>query len=338
MMAAAQGMDDVRRPAGGGIMSNDSTPHASPSNGDADQAGSSFLPMKPPLTFECQVKRLVDRGLDLGSYGEAGARAVLSDINYYRLRGYWMTLERDNRFREGTTLQDVLDIVSFDEGYRDLVWRMIEPFEIKVRTSFAYHLSHAYGPAALDDATVFRDQWFYRHSKEEIDRAVERSKHDQVPCTVHNLEKYGAMPVWALVEILSLGTVSKLYGNLSDRKVAKAISADFGQKPLYLKSWLEHLTYIRNICAHHNRLYGRIMTKKPTLHDDVAERIDCEREYPTLVVLASLYRGRWAGEWNAHLGELDLLACEYPHVDLSAMGMPTDWRETLASINSRRSW
>ena len=130
MMVADSRMDDVQSPVGGGMISNDSTPHASPSNGDADQAGSSFLPMKPPLTFECQVKRLVDRGLDLGSYGEAGARAVLSDINYYRLRGYWMTLERDNRFREGTTLQDVLDIVPARAGLHGDGSRRLVEFDL----------------------------------------------------------------------------------------------------------------------------------------------------------------------------------------------------------------
>ena len=152
MTVADSRMDDVQSPVGGGMISNDSTPHASPSNGDADQAGSSFLPMKPSLTFTDQVLRLQDQGLDLGNYGLSGACEVLSDINYYRLRGYWMTLEEGGRFRDGTTLRDVLDILKFDEGYRDVVWRMIEPIEIKVRTAFAYYLSHAYGPKALDDA------------------------------------------------------------------------------------------------------------------------------------------------------------------------------------------
>lgn len=328
----------MRRPANGGNISHDSTPHASPGNGDADQAGSSLIQMKPPLTFEDQVKKLVGRGLDLGSYGEEGACNVLSDINYYRLRGYWMTLERNDRFLGGTTFQDVLDIVRFDEAYRDIVWRMIEPVEIKARTAFAYHLSHAYGPNALEDSARFRNQHYFEHSRREIERAVDRSRHDRVPCTVHNIEKYGVLPVWAIVEILSFGTISKLYGNLADRVVSGRISEEFGQKPEYFKSWLEHLTYVRNICAHHNRLYGRIMTKKPALHKGVDERIDCEREFPTLAVLASLYRGRWSNEWGAHLDALESLVHEYPSVDLSAMGMPANWYETLSGINSRRGW
>ncbi|MBW3093069.1 hypothetical protein KIH79_09065, partial [Bifidobacterium sp. 82T10] len=74
-------------------MSGNSTPHARMFDA-ANQAGSfSFSPMKPALSYTEQVRRLRDRGLIISD--ESKAVKLLSDTNYYRLRGYWITLEQD---------------------------------------------------------------------------------------------------------------------------------------------------------------------------------------------------------------------------------------------------
>ena len=139
---AGQALDDEHE---AGIMAINSTPHASPSDGDANQAGSCrFVPVKPALTYGEQLTLMESRGLVVPD--EPAALRLLAEANYYRLRGYWLTLESDGRFRAGTTFDDVWDIYTLDSGLRLWLWAAIAPIEIKLRTSFSYHVGRALGP------------------------------------------------------------------------------------------------------------------------------------------------------------------------------------------------
>ena len=78
-------------------ISIDSTPHASPAHdSDANQTGSCFLSLKTPYTTQQLAKHLIDKGLIVLS--EQDLVATLKKQGYYRLRGYWITLEKENKF------------------------------------------------------------------------------------------------------------------------------------------------------------------------------------------------------------------------------------------------
>ena len=314
-------------------MSSDSTPHARASSA-ANQAGSfSFSPMKPALSYEEQARRMRDRGLAIDDMDEAVT--WLSDTNYYRLRGYWITLERDGRFLPGTTLDDIREIYRFDRELRLWLWHAIGPIEIKARTSFAYHLGRACGPLAHRTPGLFSDGRAHARSMNGYAKELARAERDGVPCVVHNLRKYGDLPVWAAVEIMSMGTVSQLYGNLSDRAaypdgttVARAIARDFGIKPFLLKSWLRHLTYVRNLCGHHSRIYNRTMTTRATLLRADA-RFDGPKAFPTIITLRRLYERLWPDEWMSMSDNLASLIDAHPSVPLGPIGFPTDWETVI---------
>lgn len=60
----------------------------------------------------------------------------------------------------------------------------------------------------------------------------------------------GELPIYALVEVFSFGTLSKFYKNMKnvDKKV---VAKSFGIGYTYLESWLESISYVHNICAHY---------------------------------------------------------------------------------------
>ena len=72
-------------------------------------------------------------------------------------------------------------------------------------------------------------------------------------------------PSWMLIELLSFGAWSKLYKNLNKRSDRKHISDMFSISPTELISWLHCITYIRNLCAHHARLWNRHFTFRPQI-------------------------------------------------------------------------
>ncbi|TVQ22016.1 MAG: Abi family protein [Spirochaetaceae bacterium] len=45
----------------------------------------------------------------------------------------------------------------------------------------------------------------------------------------------------------------------------REVAVRYQLQPNKLSSWLHHLVYIRNVCAHHSRLWDRRWTIKPTM-------------------------------------------------------------------------
>lgn len=316
-----------------GKMSDNSTPHATHPSDGANQAGSSFISMEHPLSLTDQLSLMERRGLVVTD--EALALRRLSEVNYHRLHGYWLTLESNDAFLPGTTFDDIWEIYLLDAELRNWIWRAIAPIEIKARTSFAHHISMALGPLAHEDPTNFSSPTSHARSMQNLKREQDRALNDGVPWVVHSIEKYGDLPLWAAVEIMSMGTISQLYGNLdgsasypNGRSVRSSIARDFGAKPFILRSWLRHLTYVRNICAHHSRLFNRVMTTRPTMiGPDSSFR--SEKQFPTLVVLKRLYESSWPDQWGDLGTELNAIIERHAGVSLAPMGFPTNWGDAL---------
>lgn len=322
----------------GGINHIDSTPHASVPTGTANQAGSSFSPLPDATTYGEQLSRMKGRGLAVAD--EVFALARLSDLNYYRLRGYWLTLERNDSFVEGASFDDIWEIYQLDRELREWLWRAIAPIEIKLRTQFAYHFAHLCDAEAYLDAASYRSRSKFQRALSNFERERDRARDQGVPCVVHNMSKYGKLPVWAAVEIMSLGTLSMLYGNLdsstgaseSSKGVQAAVAQAFGTKPYCLKSWAHHLTTVRNIAAHHDRFYNRAMTISPSLLNRDERRIrwrDANKQFPTFLVIRRIYEKSWPEEWEALRAELASCIDRHPSVNLAPMGFPKDWRSAL---------
>lgn len=322
----------------GGINDIDSTPHASVPTGTANQAGSSFSPLPDATTYEEQLSKM--EGRDLAVADKEFAIARLRDLNYYRLRGYWLTLERDDSFVEGASFDDVWELYQLDRELRMWLWRAIAPIEIKLRTQFAYHFAHLCGAGAYLDAENYRSRSRFEKALSNFERERDRSRDQGVPCVVHNMAKYGKLPVWAAVECMSLGTLSMLYGNLDpstganegSKGVIAAVADAFGTKSYYLKSWVHHLTTVRNIAAHHDRFYNRVMAICPSLlkrDERCIRRRDANKQFPTFLVIRRIYEKSWPEEWESLRSELASCIDRHPSVDLSPMGFPKDWRGAL---------
>ena len=148
-------------PANGGINHIDSTPHAR--GNAANQAGSSFSTLPPATTFEEQLIKMEGRGLVVDD--SSFAISKLRDLNYYRLRGYWLTLEDGVSFIQGTSFDDIWEIYQLDRELRKRLWQAMAPIEIKLRTQFAYEFAHRCGPDAYLDPANY-------HLQDSFDKAL----------------------------------------------------------------------------------------------------------------------------------------------------------------------
>lgn len=215
-----------------------------------------------------QVAVLESRGMDVGDPEEAARQ--LRQVNYYRLSGYWYPFRqivngsRVDNFYPGTTLTDVLALYNFDASLRTATFGALAPIELTVRALLGHALGRIGERAHLDPSLLGArarqpayEVWRARYESE-----VAESHEDFVE---HHRHKYGGeMPVWAAVEVLDWGGLTKLFG-FSPRTVQDDVAAQFNLRAPQLESWLKSLNIVRNVCAHHGRLFNRVFALAPKL-------------------------------------------------------------------------
>ena len=258
--AVENGESGCENTANGGINHLDSTPHAS--GNAANQAGSSFSVLPPATTFEEQLNKMENRGLAIDDSNFAIAK--LRDLNYYRLRGYWLTLEDDGSFIKGTSFSDIWEIYQLDRELRRWLWQAMAPIEIKLRTQFAYEFAHRCGPDAYLDSANYHLQDRFDKALANYERERDRAYSQGVPYVVHNMDKYGKLPVWAAVEIMSFGTLSMFYGNLD-----LAIGLD--EDGEIQQAAVEELRHLDRAAAHEVECHMRLLFAQ--MADDVRDKM-----------------------------------------------------------------
>lgn len=249
---------------------------------------------KPPLTYAEQVVRLEERGMVVPDRSEA--EFYLAHLNYYRLVGYWLPFEEDHathRFRSGTSFRDVLNLYLFDRELRLLVLDAIERVEVSARSRRAYEMAHRHGPHGYLDRALARSTSLYEGNLASLEKEVRRSDEAFVR---HFQNGYAEVlpPVWAVCEVMSLGQLSKWFANLKPKSTRTAIASGFGLDESTLQSWLHHLTYVRNVCAHHSRFWNRELRITPALPKTKPANLAAQlvagsrRSYNTLTILLYL--------------------------------------------------
>ena len=289
---------------------------------------------KPAVSVHDQIELLKRRGMTVGD--EAQAQHYLNFISYYRLRAYWLPFEvpaannGDHAFRDRTTFEDVLTLYIFDRELRLLVLDAIERVEVALRAQWAHHMAMTYGPHG------YLEQGHYsviRHHAKDVTALEKEFNRSEDTFAIHYRDKYTSPklpPVWMAAEVMSFGLLSKFYGNLRTRAYRTAIVDPFAWDEAVVTSFAHHISTVRNICAHHGRLWNKRFTVTMTTPRfpaklPVAMR-DADPRYlhNTLVTLDYLLALIAPGnEWKQRLVAL-IDSC--PLADPASMGFPADWR------------
>ena len=67
-------------------------------------------------------------------------------------------------------------------------------------------------------------------------------------------------PLWVVCEIMSLGHLSTFYQNIKRPHDRNLIAKEYCLDEKVLTSFLHHLSHVRNLCAHHSRIWNRRFT------------------------------------------------------------------------------
>ena len=282
---------------------------------------------KPAITWAQQVALLRSRGMVVGDQAEA--EFYLQHLNYYRLGAYWLPFEEDHathRFSPGTDFKQVLNLYIFDRELRLLVLDALERLEVSVRTQWAYHLGHRHGThAQLDPSIAFRqDRW--QSNLESLEKEIRRS--DEVFIR-HLTSTYSEPlpPVWAVCEVTSLGLLSRWYANLKPMGTRTAIASVYGLDQRVFESWLHHLTLVRNVCAHHSRLWNRefpvtpMLPQRPSSFASQFQGHSRKLYNALLMLLHCMDRIAPSHHWRRRLISL----IDQHAIPVASIGAPADW-------------
>lgn len=304
---------------------------------------------KPSRTLDEQLALLVERGLGVPDLDHA--RHGLAHISYFRLSAYmrpfYVPHEVEHRFRAGTGFDDVLMLYVFDRELRLLLLDAIERIEVALRTQLANTLADHHGPHGYLSPEVFDTR--YNHDWLLRTLADESRSRDAEKFMLHYREKYPDSPVqppiWMAVELLTFKAVSTLFSQLRHQQDTQRIEAHFGWKFPVLRSWMRSLSDLRNLCAHHARVWNREFGSIPDLprrapadwprppegiatgaHRTPGQSLAPQRRlYMQVLVIESLMRVVSPGSHWAD--RLVRLLDRYPAVSRPHMGFPPDWAD-----------
>lgn len=282
---------------------------------------------QPPMTIDEQVENLKSIGLIVDD--EEYAKKILNDISYFRLvKAYSLNLKPKNGcYDKQTTFKEIVALYLFNANFRQIIFPEIEKVEINVRCRVANFFAEQYGVLGYLQAENFADENYHAQFLKDINEEIGRNS--KAPFVRNFRENYegGNLPIYALVEVFSFGTLSKFYKNMLN-KDKKAIAKSFGVGYTYLESWLESISYVRNICAHYGRIYNAKLSKTPILYKEYTQvGIGNNRIYGVLLCLKHLLKNDV--HWNLFVDKIELLFDKYQYVKISTMGFPENWRELL---------
>ena len=282
---------------------------------------------QPPMTIDEQVENLKSIGLIVDD--EEYAKKILNDISYFRLvKAYSLNLKPKNGcYDKQTTFKEIVDLYLFNANFRQIIFPEIEKVEINVRCRVANFFAEQYGVLGYLQAENFADENYHAQFLKDINEEIGRNS--KAPFVRNFRENYegGNLPIYALVEVFSFGTLSKFYKNMLN-KDKKAIAKSFGVGYTYFESWLESISYVRNICAHYGRIYNAKLSKTPILYKEYTQvGIGNNRIYGVLLCVKHLLKNDV--HWNLFVDKIELLFDKYQYVKISTMGFPENWRELL---------
>lgn len=289
---------------------------------------------KPAIDIDAQIELLASRGLVIPDADKA--RHYLTFIGYYRLSGYFRYFydpKQVNKFHSDATFDRVLELYVFDRKLRTLILDALERIEVAFKAAFCNPASVSCGPFWMCSQTNF-DHGRHSEIMTIIDEAIAPTgnKHKHI-FLAHFYKAYRDPypPSWMLMETLSFGAASKIY------KLAKGVhripvAHAFGVQHDVLESWLHALVFVRNVSAHHCRLWNRTFTITPKIPKKMYAEWPAESADKLYIVCSIIQHMMGVIADGSRWGErLTELIDDRPNVPLVAMGFPCEWK-------SHRPW
>lgn len=282
-----------------------------------------------PLGFSQQISLLKANGLTIAD--EEKAFHILQNISYFRLKSYLIPLMSDKEnhiFKTGATFENAYELYKFDCRLRKLITAELEKIEVSIRTQLAYILANDIDIYWFANSANFQNLIRYTNTLNGLKAELDRSDDDQI-LLFKAVYSDPFPPAWMTMEVTSFGTLSMLYKLLRPGLSKRKIANFYGVSDSVFESWLHSIVYVRNICAHHSRLWNRTLRIMPlfprrTTYPFITCNVANNRLYYVLCIIQYLLR--IVNPNTTFPMRIKDLLTEHPEADVAAMGFPTNWQ------------
>lgn len=254
--------------------------------------------VKPFKTIEEQIAILEDRGLIIED--EEAAKKSLSNLNYYRLSAYTLTLRKNDHFYDNVHFSDVMQIYDFDMELRAALMYLLESIEVSMRTYIGYFHAKSFGAIGYYEEDAFDDVDRFHKFEADYKAAIDEYGNKEVFVKHHNDIYDGKFPIWVLVELLTLGSLSRLF----NRQIPFSLRLSKKDKQIFKNDGI-------SINKATKQLFAYLIVMKKIIPD---ERV-----------------------WNTFTSRLIDLKNKYPFVRLDYYGFTKDWEKILGIKNGKKA-
>lgn len=203
------------------------------------------------------LKYIISKGISVNN--EEDALNKIKTYSYYSIINTYNDVFKNtnNEYEKNVSFDEVYALFEFDKNLRSIFLKYSLEIEIILKSLLAETISSRYGIKECLIKENFDDtinETIVTESINVINEEINKQngKHEAI---THYIDKYGFVPPFVLIKILTLGELSKLYAMLkqSDRQ---SISKNFKLSDKVLRQIIINMTMIRNICAHNDRLFS----------------------------------------------------------------------------------
>ncbi|MES0864832.1 Abi family protein [Ruegeria sp. SCPT10] len=281
---------------------------------------------------------MIERGLVVKDEDEA--KHYLHQIGYYRFCGYTLPFQKGgdgydrHEFRTPVEFGVILDRYVFDRKLRLLLLDAIERIEVSFRAALSNSIAQRHTPHWYQDATLFEPTYEHAALITELKRQIvhnpgtpEREAQRDVHIK-HYYDTYNdpdMPPCWMVFETISFRTISRIFEGLYKSETTEVCN------PLRvnhetLGSWMHSISYVRNLCAHHKRVWNKTLTIKPAIAKKHKTKFQGNTKIYGVMVVIQIILEQVAPD-NTWAERLSDLLEEHPDVPLANMGVPDNWRD-----------
>ncbi len=225
--------------------------------------------MKSFKNLDEQIQILKNKGVTI--LDEESAKNKLLIGNFYNIiNGYktpFLAQSNPEKYIEGCTFEEIYELYNFDRNLRSIIFPAILNIENKLRSLIVYYFSERYGesnyltldnfdllPLANPKIQLERRRYVLEliaSFNSSLSKAVGQKEY-----ITHYISKYGFVPLWVLVNDLTLGQLSKFYYLMKQPEKIKVSKYWINLKYTELESFMKTLSFFRNLCAHDDRIYN----------------------------------------------------------------------------------
>lgn len=299
---------------------------------------------KKSLSASEQIELLKQRGLIIKNTKDA--ENILKTIGYYRLSSYMRNfqIDKDHNFRQNTAFEEIINLYHFDQKLRQITFSAIEKIEIAYRASISNVMCKAFDSHWFCNAKCLTKNANICDICDLIEKEITKiKKGDKYAETfiTNYYNKYSAPklpPFWMVAETFSMGTLNYIFHHI-DFKYRNNIMQELGfqldYKFMSTNNWLYALNVVRNICAHHSRLFNRVFRISPTKHSRVIEFSASNTTFYYIAMIIDYYSKILSNDILFE-NEIISLLSSHPTIDKTKMGFPKNWtRFTYTKVSTR---